>query len=227
MGRTSDAFGVNSVAIGNTSDAIGANAVAIGINSDATADNTVALGVLSDALATDAVAIGNTGADDLVVINLIRHESADYDPYLYLTTPDNEIIAQNDDFYNLNSRIIAQLPEGSGTVVGERGLKLSGGEKQRVAIARTILKRPPILVFDEATSSLDSQSERSILSALKEISQGHTSMVIAHRLSTVIDADRIIVMDQGAMVEQGSHRKLLAQRGLYFDLWNAQLREHN
>ena len=122
---------------------------------------------------------------------------------------------------------IAQLPEGSGTVVGERGLKLSGGEKQRVAIARTILKRPPILVFDEATSSLDSQSERSILSALKEISQGHTSMVIAHRLSTVIDADRIIVMDQGAMVEQGSHRKLLAQRGLYFDLWNAQLREHN
>ena len=122
---------------------------------------------------------------------------------------------------------IAQLPEGSGTIVGERGLKLSGGEKQRVAIARTILKRPPILVFDEATSSLDSISERSILSALKEISQGHTSMVIAHRLSTVIDADRIIVMNQGAMAEQGSHRKLLSQKGLYFDLWNAQLKEHS
>jgi len=122
---------------------------------------------------------------------------------------------------------IAQLPEGSGTIVGERGLKLSGGEKQRVAIARTILKRPPILVFDEATSSLDSISERSILSALKEISQGHTSMVIAHRLSTVIDADRIIVMDQGTMAEQGSHRKLLSQKGLYFDLWNAQLKEHS
>ena len=122
---------------------------------------------------------------------------------------------------------IAQLPEGSGTIVGERGLKLSGGEKQRVAIARTILKRPPILVFDEATSSLDSISERSILSALKEISQGHTSMVIAHRLSTVIDADRIIVMDQGAMAEQGSHRKLLSRKGLYFDLWNAQLKEHS
>ena len=122
---------------------------------------------------------------------------------------------------------ITQLPEGSATVVGERGLKLSGGEKQRVAIARTILKRPPILVFDEATSSLDSISERSILSALKEISQGHTSMVIAHRLSTVIDADRIIVMDQGAMAEQGSHRKLLSQKGLYFDLWNAQLKEHS
>ena len=122
---------------------------------------------------------------------------------------------------------IAQLPQGSATVVGERGLKLSGGEKQRVAIARTILKRPPILVFDEATSSLDSKSERSILSALQEISQGYTSMVIAHRLSTVIDADRIIVLDQGGLVEQGSHSKLLAQKGLYFDLWNAQLRDHN
>jgi ABC-type transport system involved in Fe-S cluster assembly fused permease/ATPase subunit len=122
---------------------------------------------------------------------------------------------------------IAQLPQGSATVVGERGLKLSGGEKQRVAIARTILKRPPILVFDEATSSLDSKSERSILSALQEISQGYTSMVIAHRLSTVIDADRIIVLDQGGLIEQGSHSKLLAQKGLYFDLWTAQLRDHN
>jgi ATP-binding cassette subfamily B protein len=121
---------------------------------------------------------------------------------------------------------IAQLPQGSATVVGERGLKLSGGEKQRVAIARTILKRPPILVFDEATSSLDSKSERSILSALQEISQGHTSMVIAHRLSTVIDADRIIVLDQGAMVEQGSHRELLSLKGHYFDLWAAQQRDH-
>ena len=121
---------------------------------------------------------------------------------------------------------IAQLPQGSATVVGERGLKLSGGEKQRVAIARTILKRPPILVFDEATSSLDSKSERSILSALQEISQGHTSMVIAHRLSTVIDADRIIVLDQGGMVEQGSHRELLSQKGHYFDLWTAQQRDH-
>ena len=122
---------------------------------------------------------------------------------------------------------IAQLPQGWATVVGERGLKLSGGEKQRVAIARTILKRPPILVFDEATSSLDSKSERSILSALQEISQGYTSMVIAHRLSTVIDADRIIVLDQGGLVEQGSHSKLLSQKGLYFDLWTAQLRDHN
>ena len=122
---------------------------------------------------------------------------------------------------------IAQLPQGSATVVGERGLKLSGGEKQRVAIARTILKRPPILVFDEATSSLDSKSERSILSALQEISQGHTSMVIAHRLSTVVDADRIVVLDQGSMVEQGSHRELLSLKGHYFELWTAQLRDHD
>ena len=122
---------------------------------------------------------------------------------------------------------IAQLPQGSATVVGERGLKLSGGEKQRVAIARTILKRPPILVFDEATSSLDSKSERSILSALQEISQGHTSMVIAHRLSTVVDADRIVVLDQGSMVEQGSHRELLSLKGHYFELWTAQLKDHD
>ena len=122
---------------------------------------------------------------------------------------------------------ISELPEGAQTTVGERGLKLSGGEKQRVAIARTILKRPPILVFDEATSSLDSKSERSILSALQEISQGHTSVVIAHRLSTIIDADKIVVFDHGSVVEQGSHDELLAQNGRYAELWSAQLRSPN
>jgi len=120
---------------------------------------------------------------------------------------------------------IKQLPEGVDTMVGERGLKLSGGEKQRVAIARTILKRPPILLFDEATSSLDSKSERSILAALEEIAQGHTSLVIAHRLSTIVDADRIVVLDQGVIVEQGHHEQLLALNGRYADLWSAQLRD--
>ena len=109
---------------------------------------------------------------------------------------------------------IKQLPDGADTVVGERGLKLSGGEKQRVAIARTILKNPPILIFDEATSSLDSHSEQAILSAFREISINSTSLVIAHRLSTVIDADRIIFLQNGIIEEEGSHETLLAKGGL-------------
>ncbi|NND69336.1 MAG: ABC transporter ATP-binding protein/permease [Halioglobus sp.] len=117
---------------------------------------------------------------------------------------------------------IANLPDGVETMVGERGLKLSGGERQRVSIARTILKRPPILVFDEATSSLDSKSERAILAALEEISQGHTSLVIAHRLSTVVDADRIVVLQDGKIVESGAHDALLAAGGSYAQLWAAQ-----
>lgn len=114
---------------------------------------------------------------------------------------------------------IDELPEGANTTVGERGLKLSGGEKQRVSIARTILKRPPIMVFDEATSSLDSKSEQAILASLREISEKHTSLVIAHRLSTVIDADRIIVLDHGEIVEEGSHDELLAHNKHYAELW--------
>jgi len=125
------------------------------------------------------------------------------------------------------AEFIAVLPEGSDTIVGERGLKLSGGEKQRVTIARTILKQPPILVFDEATSSLDSQSERSIMSALQEISKDHTSLIIAHRLSTVVNADKIVVLHQGALVEQGTHDQLLDKKGRYFDLWTAQLRDQS
>jgi len=119
---------------------------------------------------------------------------------------------------------VDKLPEGVDTLVGERGLKLSGGEKQRIAIARTILKRPPILVFDEATSSLDSKSERSILAALEEISQGHSSLVIAHRLSTIVDADKILVLDQGTIVEEGTHGQLLSLGGRYSELWTSQLR---
>jgi ABC-type transport system involved in Fe-S cluster assembly fused permease/ATPase subunit len=122
----------------------------------------------------------------------------------------------------LLSQLIDRLPEGRDTLVGERGLKLSGGEKQRVSIARTILKRSPILVFDEATSSLDSKSEQAILQSLREISQDHTSLVIAHRLSTIVDADKILVLDQGHIVEQGSHDELLAKDAHYAELWRAQ-----
>jgi ABC-type transport system involved in Fe-S cluster assembly fused permease/ATPase subunit len=117
---------------------------------------------------------------------------------------------------------ISSLPDGRETTVGERGLKLSGGEKQRVAIARTILKRSPILVFDEATSSLDSHSERAILSAFREIEEGHTSLVIAHRLSTIVDADKIVVLEAGEVVEQGTHLELLAKEGAYHHLWQVQ-----
>lgn len=120
---------------------------------------------------------------------------------------------------------IQQLPKGADTVVGERGLKLSGGEKQRVAIARTLLKQPPIMVFDEATSSLDSRSEQSILRAITEISRQHTSLVIAHRLSTIVDADNIIVLDQGQVVEQGRHDELLQRDGHYARLWRVQQKQ--
>jgi len=120
---------------------------------------------------------------------------------------------------------ITSLPDGYQTVVGERGLKLSGGEKQRVAIARVILKNPRILVFDEATSSLDSHSEQLILESLKEIAERHTTLVIAHRLSTIIDADDIVVLDKGRVVEQGSHQELLVKDGLYAHLWQLQQEE--
>jgi ATP-binding cassette subfamily B protein len=120
---------------------------------------------------------------------------------------------------------IEGLPDGWDTVVGERGLKLSGGEKQRVAIARAILKRPRILVFDEATSSLDSHTEQAIGNTLSEVAENHTTLVIAHRLSTVVNADRILVMDQGSIVEQGTHRRLLESAGAYAAMWELQQRE--
>jgi ATP-binding cassette, subfamily B, heavy metal transporter len=124
-------------------------------------------------------------------------------------------LAQIDDFIRLS-------PKGYETEVGERGLKLSGGEKQRVAIARTILKGPPILVLDEATSALDSHTEKEIQDALERVSTGRTTLVIAHRLSTIVGADEIIVLDQGEIVERGSHTALLAQDGLYASMWNRQ-----
>lgn len=117
---------------------------------------------------------------------------------------------------------ISNLPQGYETLVGERGLKLSGGEKQRVAIARVALKNPKVLVFDEATSSLDSQSEQYILESLQEVAQDHTSLVIAHRLSTVIDADNIYVLQNGKIIESGTHTDLLDLNGLYAQLWTLQ-----
>ncbi|WP_232630770.1 ABCB family ABC transporter ATP-binding protein/permease [Methylobacterium sp. Leaf118] len=119
-------------------------------------------------------------------------------------------------------RFIESLPEGYDTPVGERGLKLSGGEKQRVAIARTILKGPPILVLDEATSALDSFTEQEIQTALDRVSQGRTTLVIAHRLSTVVNADEILVLDRGIIVERGDHAGLLARGGVYAALWDRQ-----
>ena len=123
--------------------------------------------------------------------------------------------AQIDGFIRLS-------PHGYETEVGERGLKLSGGEKQRVAIARTILKAPPILVLDEATSALDSHTEQEIQDALERVSRNRTTLVIAHRLSTIVGADEIIVLDQGVIVERGAHHQLLAKGGLYASMWNRQ-----
>jgi ATP-binding cassette subfamily B protein len=120
---------------------------------------------------------------------------------------------------------IESLPDGYRTMVGERGLKLSGGEKQRVAIARTLLKQPAILVFDEATSALDSRTERVIQQELEGISRSRTTLVIAHRLSTVVHADQILVMDHGRIIERGTHARLLADRGAYAAMWEIQSRE--
>jgi ATP-binding cassette subfamily B protein len=117
---------------------------------------------------------------------------------------------------------IESLPEKWDTKVGERGLKLSGGEKQRVAIARAILKQPKILLLDEATSSLDSKTEKAIQSTLEEIAGHYTTLIIAHRLSSIVHADLIVVMEQGRIVEQGSHQELLQRKGLYAEMWQVQ-----
>jgi len=149
----------------------------------------------------------------------------------------NESIFYNIQYGNLNAteaevkqaakmahidKFIESLPDGWDSIVGERGLKLSGGEKQRVAIARTILKNPSILIFDEATSSLDSTTEQAIQKTLREISSETTTLIIAHRLSTIVDADMIIVMEAGKIIERGSHQELLAKKGRYLSMWELQ-----
>lgn len=120
---------------------------------------------------------------------------------------------------------INSLPQGYDTMVGERGLKLSGGEKQRVAIARALLKNPPIMIFDEATSALDSHAEKAVQYEMERAAEGRTALIIAHRLSTIVHVDNIAVLDQGRVAESGNHEHLLAQKGLYYNLWMVQQRE--
>ena len=154
--------------------------------------------VLFNASLADNIRYGRPGAADAELADAVR-------------------AAHLDDF-------VARLPAGLDTTVGERGLKLSGGEKQRVAIARAVLKAAPILVFDEATSSLDSRSEQAVLAAFRELAGRHTALVIAHRLSTIVDADRIVVLQDGRVVEQGRHRELVDANSYYSHLWLAQQR---
>lgn len=125
------------------------------------------------------------------------------------------------------SDFIESLPQGYDTLVGERGLKLSGGEKQRLAIARVLLKNPPILIFDEATSALDSYSEKMVQKALNDLSEQHTTLVIAHRLSTIVDSDQIIVLANGKIKERGTHNQLIKEDGEYAKLWKMQSRQHD
>jgi ATP-binding cassette subfamily B protein len=123
------------------------------------------------------------------------------------------------------SQFIEHLPDGYATQVGERGLKLSGGEKQRVAIARTLLKQPSMLVFDEATSALDSKTERALQEELTGLARNRTTLIIAHRLSTIVHADQILVMDHGRVVERGTHQELINLDGVYSQMWQMQKRQ--
>ena len=162
-------------------------------------------------------ALGVVPQDTVMFNDTIRYNLAYAHP-----EADDERVDEAARRANLDA-FIAQLPQGYDTIVGERGLKLSGGEKQRMAIARVVLKNPPIIVFDEATSSLDTRSEQAILEGMNAVARRATSLVIAHRLSTIVDADQILVLDAGEIVERGTHESLLSEGGLYADLWQMQL----
>ena len=146
------------------------------------------------------IAYGRPGADDASIIDAARAAEA--------------------------HEFITRLPEGYDTVVGERGQKLSGGQRQRLSIARAVLKDPPVLILDEATSSVDNETEAAIQRSMKNIARGRTTLVIAHRLSTIVDADQIHVLDQGKIVEQGNHDSLIAAQGIYTTLWEVQTGLH-
>ncbi|WP_353248753.1 ABC transporter ATP-binding protein/permease [Salinisphaera sp. T31B1] len=152
---------------------------------------------------------------------VLFNDSIEYNIAYGAPGADHEAVARAARLAHLDG-LIGRLPEGLATVVGERGLKLSGGEKQRIAIARAILKNPAILIFDEATSSLDSHAEQAINTALAELAADHTTLVIAHRLSTVVDADEILVLNGGRVVERGRHAGLLAANGRYAAMWRLQ-----
>ena len=160
--------------------------------------------------------LGVVPQDTVMFNDTIRYNLAYAEPDV-----DQAVIERAAERANLDV-LIDRLPQGYDTIVGERGLKLSGGEKQRMAIARVMLKDPPIIVFDEATSSLDTQTEQSILDGLNDVAERATSLVIAHRLSTVVDADQILVLEDGLIVERGTHDELLAGAGLYATLWALQ-----
>ncbi len=164
-------------------------------------------------------AIGIVPQDTVLFNDTLWYNIAYGDP----EAGDEEVIAAGRSAH-IHEFVMA-LPDGYSTMVGERGLKLSGGEKQRVAIARTLLKRPAILIFDEATSALDSRTEKLIQAELREIAENRTTLVIAHRLSTIVDADQILVMEAGRIIERGTHRELLARGGTYAQMWELQQQE--
>ena len=172
---------------------------------------------------------GTAPVSDLIRVHALACGSRSQNSFERLRDIAKTKLMLDDDAGNLRDALefISNFPEGLDTLVGERGVQLSGGQRQRIAIARAILKDPAILILDEATSSLDSESERLVQDALQLLMEGRTSIVIAHRLSTIHNADKIIVIDKGEVKEMGTHEELLAQGGLYGELWEAEIKKRS